>query len=240
MCSNPPNGSRIHLTKGIFLQSRPPSRSSPNAEQNRQWLSPSHSSAPLPKSQPRGGHNVPTQPNSPVVLTGPMPPGFIPQRLTDANGVSTPIYQPNVLPPMGPPPVIPPLGGSTNIYKNPVNRDRDDPSPSSVFGGAAPVFPHSPAGSIKPLGTPGPAWGTLGGMTPNTTTRDLPGASNRGSVFGGASPSIGAPISMPVPTVPNLDDDNEDSFDRNTSINTKFNAAMGGNNTAAKKKKKKR
>lgn len=177
---------------------------------------------------------MPTQPNTPVTLTGPLPPGFIPQTLTDARGVSTPIYQPSVLPGMGPP-VIPPLSGS-NIYKNPVHRDRDEPT--SVFGGAGPVFPHSPAGSIKPLGTPGPVWGALGGMTPGSTTRDLPGAS-RGSIFGVASPSVGAPISMPEPTVPNLDDDNGDFFDQNTTMNTKLNAATSSG-AAAKKKKKKR
>lgn len=203
-----------------------------------------------------GTGGVPTQPNTPIVLNGPLPPGFVPHTLTDANGVSTPIWQAGNLPAMGQPaPVIPPLSSSSGRYGNPL---RDGGGESS---GPPSMFPRSPAGSLRPLGgTPGSAWANLGGATPGTSTRDLPGGVGGGrpssiygppaSVGGGAggySPMPAAPMQMPappmqmpVPTVPDLDDENDNGFDMHTTLNTQMNAMTGASTLAPEKKKKKK
>ncbi|KAF9561976.1 hypothetical protein CPC08DRAFT_817388 [Agrocybe pediades] len=86
------------------------------------FLSPNHQSVPLPRAQPQqrvpSGYNystsgVTTQPSSPVIPTGSLPPGFVPQTFTDNLGRATPIWQRSDLPNAGPPvmpqgPYIPP------------------------------------------------------------------------------------------------------------------------------------
>ncbi|KAF8907361.1 hypothetical protein CPB84DRAFT_309011 [Gymnopilus junonius] len=244
-------------TGSYEIRIEPPSRPSSSTnnredDANGTYLSPNHQPAPLPvvpRGSSRFGYNgPPTQPNSPVVLPGPIPSNFVAQTFTDRNGVSTPLWQANSLPDTTPP-VIPGVTTSTGSqkYGNPLHKDKDEDGP--------PVFPRSPKSPNRRLsGTPAPGtWGSGGwtgsgggGLTPASSMRDLPGVGggNRTSVFGGVMNSPAQPaMSMPEPTVPfippppeEIEDDN--GFDQTTMQNTAMNATIGKKTGGGKKKKK--
>lgn len=217
--------------------------------------------------RPRNRRGTDTQPNSPIDAPFGLPPNFIPQTLTDRNGVSTPITHPGVLP--GGRPVIsrPPSAQGGGIYGNPLaSRDRDNDSPPArspfippaPLGGRSPFIPPAPLGSSG-FGTNSPnmgGWGVPsragslsgggGGMTPSSMTRELSGQRTPVSIYGppagagGFSPNIRnspAVMSMPVPTV--RDDEDDDGFDQTTLHNTRLNTIVTAPSVGAPKKKKK-
>lgn len=144
---------------------------------------------------------------------GNLPPGFVPQTLTDAQGVSTPIWQNGSLP-SGPGPVYPGGGsapprasssgsGGGKVYGNPLHKDRDHDrgasASTSSFGIApppiiytpshSPVIPGAPGGPPSMLHGPGGSSGYGGprngpGMTPITSPRDLPQGGPPGPGYG--------------------------------------------------------
>ncbi|KAF8147705.1 hypothetical protein B0H34DRAFT_738953 [Crassisporium funariophilum] len=233
----------------------------------------------LPRRVRQNTPDISTQPNSPVILSGPLPEGFVPTNFRDMNGVSTPIHHNAGLPPMmmtggpgGPPfnntsmhqPVIPtPRGGPAPIYGNPVARERErqkererDRSQHQSYGIAPPPFPFSPSGGSNRPVIPSPpsqsagAWGTSiqhpgPGMTPVSSSRDLPGLGD-GGVPGYPAPSTsasgisiyGPPASgvyQPQPPHPmpmsalyhGQEDEDDDGFDDTTTQNTHMNASLG-------------
>ncbi|KAF8968038.1 hypothetical protein BDZ97DRAFT_1800600 [Flammula alnicola] len=214
-------------------------------------------SQPLPV-RPRVGaydsNGMDTEPNSPVDNNAyrHLPPNFIPQTLTDNRGISTPISHPGVLPGMGPvipPPVMPsgPPSKAAPIYGNP-NRERDreegDSPPLSALASRSPFIPPAVLGGIGGSSpSTGGAWGAPGrvgslgsgpGMTPATTTRDLPGGGRSGvSIYGppvgvgGYSPNGPGPM-PPAPYLNHNHEDEEDNgFDPTTTQNTRLNATIG-------------
>jgi len=206
---------------------------------------------PMPQPPPRSvALNGPAS-----VIEGPLPPGFIPQTITNSNGVSTPIWQPGTLPPgVGPsvagPPHLPHSAHTQRsgpIYGNPLNKDRDDDDEYIPF---SPYGPGSfPGGSTIPTARPN---GSGPGMTPVAGSRTLPGlgvvpGANVGprpgvSIYAPAPPPIVPPIPMgntwgfspggvipgPLPpSAPHPEEDENDDVDSETALNTRINASIG-------------
>jgi len=203
------------------------------------------------------GRDTPTEPFIPPPFTGSLS-GRAP---SDSSGFGMPeVTVPHIVPSSGATGI---LKGGKKKYGNPLNNDKGISEPQSIFGNAAPVFPHSPAGSVRPLfPDAGPSWGTpavgqassLGGWgsgaTPAMSNRDLPGTGERTglSIYGPPStfspnpsapismPEVTVPVTMPQPTVPQIIEE-DNGFDQTTLQNTKFNTMTSA---AAKKKKKKK
>jgi hypothetical protein len=201
---------------------------------------------PMPHPPPR---SVPL--NGPTVIDGPIPPGFVPQTITDPNGVSTPIWQPRNLPSGAGPGVSgPPHSAQTPrpgpIYGNPLNKDREDEEESYV-----PFSPYGP-GSRPGGSATGRPNGSGPGMTPAITPRNLPPpggltGSNVGprsgvSIYAPGPPPIVPPIPMgntwgyspggvipgPLPqSTPHPEEDENDDVDSETALNTRMNANIG-------------
>ena len=247
-------------------QSRPPSSLMDDRDRDHDphsYLSPNHQPAPLPHSQPvilphaqpvvlpvlpRSRRGNDTVPNTPINAPFGLPPNFIPQTLTDRNGVSTPIHLPGVLP--GGHPVISrqPSAQGGAIYGNPLaNMDRDNDSPPTLanrspfipptaFGSQSPFIPPGSFGSAG-VGASSPnvgGWGVPsragslsgggGGMTPGSMTRELSGQRTPVSIYGppagagGFSPNVRNSPAVMSMPVPTVRDDEDDDGFDQTTI----------------------
>jgi hypothetical protein len=183
------------------------------------------------------------------VFEGLLPPGFVPQTITNARGVTTPILQPGgtALPPVISSASAPgsrsgqhqlhsaALSRSIPIYGNPLNQDlvtegNDDPlAMASVYG--PPSIPNRMGGAS------GPHSGSAG------TSHDLPGL--RPPPFGNFAlePTYGSltipstsiwpypPGPLPPLLTPEDDEDEENDLDPQTAHNTMINASIGRSDT---------
>ena len=78
---------------------------------------------------------MPQPPSRGNVSWGPLPPGFVPQTITDPSGVSTPIWQPGTLPPISIEPLSPysPYSSLTEGSYSPYQRSyKPWPSPATL------------------------------------------------------------------------------------------------------------
>ena len=181
------------------------------------------------------------------VFEGPLPPGFVPQTITNARGVTAPILQAGgaALPPVIPSalgsragqhqPRSAALSRSTPFYGNPLNQDpdtegKDDPPMTSAYG--PPSIPTNRMG-----GAIGPRSGSA--MTPGMTIHDFPVSGP--PPFGNFAPrptygpstipptSIWPypPGSLPPSLTPEDDEDEQNDLDPQTAHNTMINASIG-------------
>jgi hypothetical protein len=184
---------------------------------------------PMPRMPPRGVSGTP-------VIDGPLPPGFVPQTITDSNGVSTPIWSNGTLPSgagpsVGKPPQLHSGQASRSgpIYGNPLlNKDEDESYVSSSSYGTV----------VRPGGT-GPTNGGPGIISPHVGV--VPAGPRSGvSIYAPAPPpavppwgySPGAVIPGPLPhTAPSPEEDENDDMDSETALNTRINAGIGKRGT---------